>query len=186
MNVRTSAVGLALAALVLFPRTAHAEETPAERDDDRALAALAVGGGITMVSLGVGASMISLSEARYVRAGGLLGAQSGMVLAPLAAHAIVGEARRGLWFSLPLLVPVAANALVVGFEPGVVRRAPAGVQWTVYLSASFSIFGATYGVLDALRAGERRKSAAAPGSRSFAIVPLLGGGTAGALVSGSL
>lgn len=182
MTLRTSAVGLALAALVLFSAGDAAAEETAE--DDRSVLALAAGGAITFASLGVGSTIIAVSEDRRVRNPALLGGQWGMVFAPLAAHAIVGETRRGVWFSLPLLVPVVVNSIVVRLYPDVIRRAPAGVQYTTFLSVTLSVFGSTYGVLDALRSGERRPKKSS--GSSFAVLPMFGEGTAGALVTGSL
>ncbi|MBX3226395.1 MAG: hypothetical protein KIT84_44765 [Labilithrix sp.] len=106
-----------------------------------------------------------------------------MAFVPLVAHAIAGETRRGIWFSLPLLVPVAVQGVVVGFYPNVLWRAPAGIQWTTYASVAVSIFGSIFGVLDAVRAGEREPKSAPP---SISVVPTFGDRAAGALLTGSL
>ena len=179
-------MGLALAALVLFPATAHASDD--DQAESKPVLALAAGGAVTFVSLGIGTMMIAQSDERGVRNTGLIGAQSGMVLAPLLAHAIVGETTRGVWFSLPLLVPVAVNSVVAGFFPNVIRRAPAGIQYTVFIAATLSIFGSTIGVLDAVRVGERKpkKASTSASTSSLTVVPMFGDGTTGALVTGNL
>ena len=111
MTVRTSAVGLALAALVLVsPRDASADEPDRiAEDESKPGLALLAGGATAFLSLGIGATIISESDNRIIRDAGLIGAEAGLALAPLGAHAIVGEPRRGVWFSLPLLVPVACD-----------------------------------------------------------------------------
>ena len=180
------AAGALLAALVVCPGAARAGEpgriSGDEERDDAALALLA-GGGVTFVSLATGGLMIGRGQHEFVKNAGLLGAQSGMVLAPFVAHAVVGETKRGVWFSLPLLVPVATNSVLTGLYPSIIKRAPAGIQYATFIAFTLSIVGGTFGVLDAVRVNERRPKRAAS---SFSIVPLLGDNTAGAMVSGSL
>jgi hypothetical protein len=125
-----------------------------------------------------------------VKNGGLLGSQTGMVLAPFAAHAVVGETKRGVWWSLPLLAPLATNSVLTGLYPSIIKRAPAGIQYATFISFTISIFGSTLGVLDAVRVGERRpKRSLQPqkdSASSWSVVPMVGGGMAGAMLSRSL
>ena len=183
-----SAAGLLLAALcVCAPAQADATADPTARNEqtDDAAVALAAGGGVQLLSLGTGAVMVARGSDRSIKNAGFLGAQVGMVFAPLAAHAVVGETGRGLWFSLPLLVPVATTSVTMALAPNLIKRADAGVQYVSYLSFMLSIVGGTIGVLDAVRVGERRKPADTRAG-SFSVTPLFGNGLAGALLSGSL
>lgn len=176
---KLGAAGVLLAAsCVCVP--ASADDARNEQTDDAAVA-LAVGGGVQLLTLGTGSVMVVRSSDRTVKNVGFLGAQVGMMLAPLAAHAVVGETGRGIWFSLPLLVPVVTTATTMAFAPDLIKHADAGVQYVSYLSFMLSIVGGTIGVLDAVRAGERRKATSA-----FQLTPLFGNGTAGAILSGSL
>jgi hypothetical protein len=175
----SSAAAIIVAALALHPATAAAEEEP----DNGAAAALAAGAGITFVSLGVGATMIGRGQNELVKNGGILGAQSGMVLAPFVSHAIVGESMRGVWFSLPLLVPLGVNGTLTALYPSIIKHAAAGIQYMTFISFTLSVFGAGFGVLDAVRVSERKPK---PKRDELSIVPIFGDGLAGAMVSGSL
>lgn len=179
-----SAAGVLLAALVVCsPAAAEEPEDARNEQTNDAAAALFAGAGVAFLSLGVGGVMVARGEHEFVKNTGFLGAQSGMVLAPFAAHAVVGETMRGIWWSLPLLVPVATNSVFMGVFPSLIKRAPAGVQYATFISFTISIIGSTLGVLDAARVGERRPKKAAS---SFSLVPMIGGGTTGAMLSGSL
>jgi hypothetical protein len=185
---KIGAAGTLLAALVAMiplgwcsPAAAD-EDARNEQTDESALALLA-GGAVTFVSLATGGLMIGLSDNELVKNGGLLGSQAGMALAPFVAHAVVGETKRGVWWSLPLLAPLATNGVLTGLYPSIIKHAPAGIQYATFISFTISIVGGTLGVLDAVRVGERRpkKSAA-----SWSVVPIVGEGTAGAMFSWSL
>lgn len=187
------AAGVLLAALVVCPPALAADDArsdardePTHADPDQAAVALAAGAGVTFVSLGIGGLMIARGKSEFVKNEGLLGAQSGMVLAPLAAHAVVGETTRGLWFSLPLLLPVATNSLFTGLFPSIIKRAPAGVQYATFISFTLSILGSTVGVLDAAGAGERRPKRKASLVPDLSFSPMIGGDVTGAMLSGSL
>jgi len=191
---KTGAAGIVLAALVVCS-PASADETvgvPIEdgknarnEEQDDAPVALLAGGSITLASLVTGGLLIARGENLFVKNAGLIGGQSGMALAPLVAHAVVGETKRGLWWTLPLLVPVATNSVLAGLFPSIIKRAPAGVQYATFIALTISIAGSTLGVLDAVRVGERRPKRAAAQSPSFSITPMFGE-TTGAMLSGSL
>ena len=180
---KIGAAGIFLAAFVVCSPAAADEDGRNEQTDESAVALLA-GGGVTFASLAAGGIMIGLSDQELVKNGGLLGSQGGMALAPFVAHAVAGETKRGLWFSLPLLVPLATNSVLTGLYPSIIKRAPAGIQYATFISYTISIIGSTIGVLDAVRVGERRPKKSA--SSSWSILPMVGGGTAGAMFSGSL
>jgi hypothetical protein len=176
---RSRLVALVVAAIVLFASIARADEEP----DDGSAAALAAGAGVTFVSLGVGATMIGRGDNELVKNAGLLGAQSGMVLAPFVSHAIVGETMRGVWFSLPLLFPVGVNSALAAAFPSIIKHAGAGIQYMTFISFTLSVFGAGFGVLDAVRVSERRPKEK---KSDLSLVPIFGNGISGAVVSGSL
>lgn len=191
---KPSAAGALLAALVFCaPLRAAADPPPetqlddprSEPSDDAALALLA-GAGVTFVSLGTGGLMIARGQHEFVKNAGLLGMQSGMVLAPLTAHAVVGESRRGLWFSLPLLVPIVSNSIFTGLYPSIIKRAPAGVQYVTWTGVTLSILVGSIGVLDAARVATRRPKRAPSVLGDLTVAPLFGAGTTGAMLSGSL
>jgi hypothetical protein len=184
---QTGAAGILLAALVVCPPPAADEDARNEQTDESAIALFA-GAGVTFASLATGGLMIGLSDHELVKNGGLLGSQAGMVLAPFVAHAVVGETKRGVWWSLPLLAPLATNSVLTGLYPTIIKRAPAGIQYATFISFTISIVGGTLGVLDAVRVGERRPktSLRKESASSWSVVPMVGGGTAGAMLSGSL
>lgn len=203
---KTSAVGILLAALVVCA-PAHADEarvearSPTERfvgvgvqpqrdeENNDAAVALIAGGSVTMVSLATGGLLITRGDNLFIKNGGLLGAQSGMVLAPFVAHAVVGETKRGVWFSLPLLIPILSNSIFAGLYPSIIKRAPAGVQYATWTGASLSILGSTLGILDAVRVNERKprsKTDEPKPTSSVSFLPMFSEGLAGAMIFGSM
>lgn len=184
---KMGAAGILLAALVLCSPAAAQDAAHDEENNDAAVALLA-GAGVTFASLTTGGIMITRGEHEFVKNGGLLGAQSGMILAPFVAHAVVGEVKRGIWFSLPLFVPIISNSIFTGLFPSIIKRAPAGVQYATWTGATLSILGGTLGVLDAVRVNERRPKTHGSGATtsSLSLVPIFGDGTTGAVLSGSL
>jgi hypothetical protein len=175
-----------------------------EKVPPRPLLALAAGGLTSTASFATGIVIISRNSDSSVRNAALLGAMSGMTLAPVFAHMIVGETKRGLFFGLiPLATEIAMGGLML-YRPNLVTIAPVGVQYSYIALIAASIFGSAIGTLDAVRVDER-----ATGSRSELRVkdgkerkpriqrplatasrvrawPMVGEGMAGAMIGGDL
>jgi hypothetical protein len=138
---------------------------PRRNEDDeelpRPLLAMAAGAAASFVSLTAGVMVVARSEDRGTKNLGLLGAQTGLCLSPIIAHALVGELKRGAFFALFPLVAELGTATVMAFVPNVITRASAPIQYTTFMLITASVFASTLGVLDAVRVGERRPARAA-------------------------
>jgi hypothetical protein len=125
-----------------------------------------------------------------VQNAGILIGQSGLVLAPFAAHGVAGEWKRGVFFALPpLATELGMLVLIDQWGEKLVTLAPLG---TLYLySALFtgSVLFSAIGIVDAAFAGDRAASAARaaePARSSAWVAPSFDGHGFGLKVGGLL
>lgn len=187
-------VTLAAGAMFAAPAVARAEEgeprgdeSRVAEDEDVPILATLAGGAVSLLAVGVGTFTVARATTVDSKNAGILLAEGGLVLAPLAAHAVTREWRRGLLFSLIPATSLAATGALMLAYPNVVSVAPPAVQYSIFTALTVSVFGATLGVLDAARVGERRHAARSGALvRGVGFAPVLGGGAYGAMFSGSL
>ncbi len=156
---RARAFVFALAApLIVAVGSAHADELPPA---PLATTSLLVGASIATASFGAGMTMTGTSGDGSVQNAGILIAQSGLVLAPFAAHGVSGEWRRGLFFALPpLATEVGMLFLIDQWGEKLVTLAPLGTQYLYSALFTGSVLFSAIGIIDATFAGDRAATAA--------------------------
>jgi hypothetical protein len=152
------AVVLPLAVLPLLTACpAGADELP---PDPQATTSLLVGAGIATVSFGTGMTMTGTSGDGFVQNAGIVIAESGLVLAPLAAHGVAGEWKRGLLFALPpLATEIGMLILVDQWGERLVTLAPLGTQYLYSALFTGSVLFSAIGIVDSAFAGGRASAA---------------------------
>ena len=176
-------------ALALAPRTARADELP---PDPQATTSLLVGAGIATVSFGTGMTMTGTSGDGFVQNAGIVIAESGLVLAPIAAHGVAGEWKRGLLFALPpLATEIGMLILIDQWGEKLVTLAPLGTQYLYSALFTGSVLFSAIGIVDSAFAGGRASAAArtpasAPASTSAWIAPTFDRNGGGIKVGGFL
>ena len=169
---------------VLAGGSARADELP---PDPQATTSLLVGAGIATVSFGTGMTMTGTSGDGFVQNAGIVIAQSGLVLAPFAAHGVAGEWTRGLFFSLPpLATEIAMLFLIDHWGEQLVTLAPLGTQYLYSALFTGSVLFSAIGIVDAAFAGQRARSTAPPPARARAWVAPMFDRNGGGLEVGGL
>jgi hypothetical protein len=167
--MRTFALSAALAAALFASPPARAGEP------DPALAVV-VGGASLLAGFVVGGTLITTSDDAASKAAGWFAIQGGFVLAPLGAHAAVGEWGRGALFASVPTATTLATIPVFLEQPAAVEHGSLEeqrVMWGLFVGG---LGVAVAGVVDA---------ALAPG-RAVHVAPMLGSGTTGLVVGGAL
>jgi hypothetical protein len=159
-----AAVLLTPALVALDGGSAGADELP---PDPQATTSLLVGAGIATVSFGAGMTMTGTSGDGFVQNAGIVIAESGLVLAPLAAHGVAGEWKRGLLFALPpLATEIGMLILINQWGDQLVTLAPLGTQYLYSALFTGSVLFSAIGIVDAAFAGSRTSASTAPAPAS--------------------
>jgi hypothetical protein len=120
---------------------------------------------------------MTTSEGRGGRNVGLLLAEGGLVAAPLVAHGVAGEWRRGLTFAaLPAIAAAGLDALLLARPSVVTAGASKEVQYAFVITLGATVFASAVGCLDVLGAPARRKKSKA----ALMVIPHAGAGQIGA------
>jgi hypothetical protein len=167
--MRTSPLAAVSVAVLLFSAPARAEEPdPA--------GAVVAGAAALFVGFVAGGTVIAVSGSPAAREAGWLGLESGFVVAPLAAHAVVGEWGRGALFAAVPAVTTLSTLPVFLEQPDAVDHGSLEeqrVMWSLFVGG---LGVAVAGIIDA----------ATSTSRSVHLTPILARGTAGLVVGGAL
>jgi hypothetical protein len=115
--------------------------------------AVVAGGALATASLGIGAVSLASASSRSGKNAGLIGAQAGLTLTPILAHATLGwgEVPRGALFALIPLAGLATTSLLAATSPDFIAHGGPEVQWPAYVAIAVSVFGAGLGTLDVAR-----------------------------------
>jgi hypothetical protein len=178
--------GFLIAAVSLLAAgSARADELP---PDPQATTSLLVGAGIATVSFGTGMTMTGTSGDGFVQNTGIVIAQSGLVLAPFAAHGVAGEWKRGLFFSLPpLATEIGMLLLIDQWGEKLVTLAPLGTQYLYSALFTGSVLFSAIGIVDAAFAGQRNRATAPPPAPARAwVAPMFDRNGGGIKVGGLL
>jgi len=156
----TSLIATVSVLTILAGGSAQADELP---PDPQATTSLLVGAGIATVSFGTGMTMTGTSGDGFVQNAGIVIAESGLVLAPIAAHGVAGEWKRGLFFALaPLATEIGMLFLIDQWGEKLVTLAPLGTQYLYSALFTGSVLFSAIGIVDAAFAGRRAATAAPP------------------------
>lgn len=142
------------------PRSAGADELP---PDPQGTTALLVGAGVAGVSFGTGMTMTGTSGDGFVQNAGIVIAETGLVLAPIAAHAVTGEWKRGFFFALaPLATEIGMLVLIQQWGEKLVTLAPLGTQYLYSAMFTGTVLFSAIGIVDATFASRRAATASPP------------------------
>jgi hypothetical protein len=170
--VRLSYGFAVVAALSLAPRLCRAEE----RD---AAPALFVGAAVLFAGFTAGGLVVASSNGDATKNNaGWLTMESGLALAPFAAHAVTGEWGRGLAFAAVPAAATAGTAALFEYDPGTVVHGSLPEQRWLWSMFGVALAASTAGIVDALFAGAR--------ARSVTVAPAVASGQAGLLLRGAL
>jgi hypothetical protein len=172
--MRNTATATSIAfALLLAPAPAHAE-TP-----DTALAFF-TGAATTVAGFAVGGLLLGTSNDRnQTNNAGWLTMQGGFALAPLFAHAAVGEWGRGALFAAAPAAMWAGSAGLMEYAPNVVGHGTLEQQRVLWGFFGVAFFSSAVGVVDATFAGSRA-------AERVRVAPVATRGGAGLSVAGVL
>lgn len=163
---------------MLASQTARAENAAGASLDERRPAAFVVGAVTLLVPLALGANMMTLGGIDPKRAG-WYACHAGFVLAPMAAHGVMGEWGRGALFSLVPLAPLGVSVGIVESNPRVLSGGKASARGGLELMLSAGFLASGVGVVDALFAGDRAR-------RRLHVTPIASADFGGVYVSGVL
>jgi hypothetical protein len=183
-----TATGLALALLALAaPSRADPPSAKPEPVTDGALALFA--GSATLVAgFGAGGILIGTSGDRNApNNAGWLAIQGGFALAPLVAHAVVGEWGRGALFSAVPAAMFGGSAGMIAYAPDIVSGGTLEQQRILWGFFGVAFLSSVFGVVDATLAGGRAKTGAgATHLRGLRLAPVATAGGAGLALGGLL
>jgi hypothetical protein len=150
---------------------------PARAAEPDAAAGLAVGAATLLAGFAVGGTMMATShDTTSVDEAGWFALESGFVLAPLAAHAVVGEWSRGALFAAVPAATTLGTIPVFLVNSTAVDHGSLPEQRWMWGLFGVGMFSAAAGVVDV---------AFAPG-RAVRVAPMMGPGTAGLTLGGAL
>ncbi len=159
VSFRTMLAGLGVLGGLGGTSVASADELP---PDPRATTSLLVGAGVATVSFGAGMTLTGTSGDGLVQNAGIVIAESGLTLAPFAAHGAAGEWKRGIFFSLPpLATEIGMLILIDQWGEKLVTLAPLGTQYLYSALFTGSVLFSAIGIVDAAFAGDRAAARAA-------------------------
>jgi hypothetical protein len=168
---------LVAAALAPAPRPARADEP------DTALALFA-GASVDVVAFVAGGTIVSTSPSSGAgdaqRSLGWFAIESGFIVAPLAAHGIVGEWGRGALFSAVPVVSLASTAAMYLTRTDSVENSSLDDQRVVWGLFTAALISSTAGLVDVLLARDRWRT------HGIAVAPSVGPGVAGLRIQGYL
>jgi hypothetical protein len=156
--------------------SARAEAEPAPSDRDAVLAGI-VGAATAFAGFAVGGTLIGVTgDNAPANMAGWLTMESGFALAPLTAHAVVGEWGRGFAFSaLPTAATLGSVPVFLYNEGAVIHGSLPQQRW-MYGFMVGAILSSGVGVIDATLAPRRH----------LYVTPTVGAGSAGVVVGGAL
>ena len=169
--------------LFLFLAAAPAFASAATPEDTRPPIEGAVGAGIAtaLVPLVIGSVVLAQNDALDRPQGPFYLIDAGLALAPLVAHGIVGEWKRGLAFTAVSSAAALGTQLMLEFNPDLIQNGEAITRVPFGVMFSLAIFTSGVGIADTFFAADRAASA----STRAHIYPMAGRGTAGLVLGGT-
>jgi hypothetical protein len=159
-------------ALLLLPAASRAEAPDPG-------AAIVIGASVFIIGFTAGGLLVATANARNEQDNaGWLTMQSGFALAPLAAHAAVGEGWRGLAFSAPPVAAIGCTEALFQHDPGTLLHGSLPEQRILWAAFTFGLLSGTAGLVDAGFAAAR--------AAKVALLPVVGPGHVGLALGGVL
>jgi hypothetical protein len=185
------AASFALLLLLASASPARAE-APDEKTPTDPPVAIAVVSGVatTLLPMVLGATYTAAHQTDGARNVGVTVSGMGPVLAPIVAHAVLGEWKRAAAFAA---LPAACEIGIASFltaQPDAVFHGTVGTRTLFGLLYSFDIFSGALGIVDAMMVRDRARFGAPRGTAgllgSLVLSPSFGPGRAGLAIGGSL
>jgi hypothetical protein len=152
--------------------------SPARAEEPDVGLGILTGAATIVAGFGVGAAVVATAgehDASRNNAGWLT-MESGFLLAPIAAHGVVHEWGRGLWFATVPAGCIGGSAAVFGVDGETVRHGVLSEQRVLWGLFSLALFSGAAGVVDVAFAGDR----------SVTVAPAVGAGRYGLEIRGPL
>jgi hypothetical protein len=185
-----TATGLALALLALATPSRADPPTVSSRAPEQPDGGLAllVGSATEVAGFAAGGILLGTSGDRNApNNAGWLAIQGGFTLAPLVAHAVVGEWGRGALFSAVPAAMFGGSVGLIAYAPDVVSGGTLEQQRVLWAFFGVAFVSSVVGVVDAVLAGGRAKpSAGAANPRALRLAPVATAGGAGLALGGLL
>lgn len=184
-SLRTPLTSIVAVVAILAGAPASADELP---PDPQATTSLLVGAGVATISFGTGMTMTGTSGDGFVQNAGIVIAETGLVLAPIAAHGVAGEWKRGLLFALPpLATEIGMLVLIDNWGEKLVTLAPLGTQYLYSALFTGTVLFSAIGIVDAAFAGNRARANSPPPAPARAwVAPMFDRSGGGIKVGGVL
>jgi hypothetical protein len=128
---------------------------PVRRTEARAPLALVTGLAVAGLSFAVGGFMLAGEQELSAKHAGLAVMQSGLTLAPLAAHGVGGEWGRGALFSIPPALAGIGMAVLLSQRPEAPVMGKNKSQRIYPVLITVSVLGSALGIFDAALIDER-------------------------------
>lgn len=158
-----------------------------EESEDATFRAFAVGSLLAAVPFGIGTAVTTASHEQDTQNAGVYTLQGGLSLAPFVSHAMLGEYKRGVLFSIPPLIGSGSMMALLAMNPDAVSHASLETQRFYYFMLVASVLGGGIGVVDTLFHPSREPSRETPRTQgSLRIAPILSPGNYGLSVGGAL
>ncbi len=162
------------ASLTALPRAACADE-----DGEKSGWALAGAGALDVAGFVAGSLLLARAHGNHLADNaGWLTIESGLTLAPLAAHGVSGEWGRGALFAAAPLATLAVTTGLFQAVPGTVEGGTLPQQRWMWAMFGGGLFTSAVGVVDALWAPGR--------ARKITLRPAVGSGQVGLQIGGTL
>jgi len=129
----------------------------AEGDDARVSAAFVTGSAVAVVSLGLGAALVATEGSDGSKGAGVVIAQAGFTLAPVVAHGMLGEWRRGSLFAVAPAVGTLGMLALLEARPHTVAGGPSEYQYTFSGLFTLSVLSSMVGIFDVTTFRDRRE-----------------------------
>ena len=158
-----------------------------EEAEDAAFRAFAVGSLLSAVPFAIGTVVTTSSHEQATQNAGVYTLQGGLALAPFVSHAMLGEYRRGLLFTIAPAIGSGSMMTLLAIHPDAVTHASLEVQRYYYFMVVASVLGGGIGVVDTLFSPSREPARVFPRTQgSLRIAPILSPGNYGLSVGGAL
>jgi hypothetical protein len=157
--------------------------TPCRAEGRDPAASLFAGASVLAAGFTVGALLLTTSNASATESNaGWLTIESGIALAPFAAHAVAGEWARGLAFSALPAGAIGGTAALFQYDPGTIAHGSLPEQRWLWSMFSVALAASTAGIVDALLSGPDAPMRA----RSIVVAPTVASGRVGLVLQGPL
>lgn len=153
---------------------------PARADEPDAALGVFTGAATLVTGFGIGAVVVATSAEHDASRSqvGWVTMESAFTVAPIAAHGVVHEWGRGLWFAAIPAASIGGTSAVFAIDSEAVRHGVLSEQRVLWGLFGAALFAGSVGVVDVMFAGDR--------ARAVSVAPTVGAGEVGLRIRGNL